>query len=60
MEVNGQFQTPAALPQGKSCTYTLFRGSGGLQKPSGHCEEKYYSSRNQMHIFEFLAYRYTD
>jgi hypothetical protein len=36
MEVSGQLQAPAALPQGKSPWYPLDRRLGGPQSRSGH------------------------
>jgi hypothetical protein len=40
MEVSGQLHAPAALPQGKSPWYPLYRRLGGPQIRSGRGEEK--------------------
>jgi len=40
MEVSGQLQAPAALPQGKSPWYPLNRRLGGTQSRSGHGGEE--------------------
>jgi hypothetical protein len=42
MEVSGQLQAPAALPQGKGPWYPLYRRPGGPQSHSGHSgDEKF-------------------
>jgi hypothetical protein len=40
MEVSGQLHTPAALPQGKSLRYPLYRRLGGSQSRSGRGGEE--------------------
>jgi hypothetical protein len=40
LEVRGQLHAPAALPSGKSPTYSLDRRLGGPQSPSGQRGEQ--------------------